>query len=52
MSETRVETPESPSAAAAGGGLHPARGQERCFDVGKQIYRSDAYRFKASLFRF
>jgi GntR family transcriptional regulator len=26
--------------------------QERCFDVGKQIYRSDAYRFKASLFRF
>lgn len=25
---------------------------ERCFDVGKQIYRSDAYRFKASLFRF
>lgn len=26
--------------------------QEQCFDVGRQIYRSDAYRFKASLFRF
>jgi GntR family transcriptional regulator len=25
---------------------------ERCFDVGKQVYRGDAYRFKASLFRF
>jgi GntR family transcriptional regulator len=25
---------------------------EQCFDVGKQVYRGDAYRFKASLFRF
>jgi GntR family transcriptional regulator len=25
---------------------------ERCFDVGRQIYRGDSYRFKASLFRF
>ena len=25
---------------------------ERCFDIGKQVYRGDAYRFKASLFRF
>jgi GntR family transcriptional regulator len=25
---------------------------ELCFDVGRQIYRGDAYRFKASLFRF
>ena len=25
---------------------------ERCFDVGRQVYRGDAYRFKASLFRF
>jgi GntR family transcriptional regulator len=25
---------------------------EQCFDVGKQIYRGDAYRFKASLFKF
>jgi GntR family transcriptional regulator len=25
---------------------------EQCFDVGRQIYRGDAYRFKASLFRF
>lgn len=25
---------------------------ERCFDIGKQVYRGNAYRFKASLFRF
>jgi GntR family transcriptional regulator len=25
---------------------------ERCFDIGKQVYRGDAYRFKASLRRF
>jgi GntR family transcriptional regulator len=25
---------------------------EVCFDVGRQVYRGDAYRFKASLFRF
>ncbi len=25
---------------------------EQCFDVGRQVYRGDAYRFKASLFRF
>jgi GntR family transcriptional regulator len=25
---------------------------EQCFDVGKQVYRGTAYRFKASLFRF
>ena len=25
---------------------------ERCFDIGRQVYRGDAYRFKASLFRF
>jgi GntR family transcriptional regulator len=25
---------------------------ERCFDTGKQVYRGDAYRFKASLLRF
>jgi GntR family transcriptional regulator len=25
---------------------------EQCFDIGKQVYRGDAYRFKASLFRF
>ncbi|MDQ1716788.1 MAG: GntR family transcriptional regulator, N-acetylglucosamine utilization regulator [Pseudonocardiales bacterium] len=25
---------------------------EQCFDVGKQVYRGDSYRFKASLFRF
>lgn len=25
---------------------------ERCFDVGRQVYRGDSYRFKASLFRF
>jgi GntR family transcriptional regulator len=25
---------------------------ERAFDIGKQVYRGDAYRFKASLFRF
>jgi GntR family transcriptional regulator len=25
---------------------------EQCYDVGRQVYRGDAYRFKASLFRF
>lgn len=25
---------------------------ERCFDIGRQVYRGDSYRFKASLFRF
>jgi GntR family transcriptional regulator len=25
---------------------------ERCFDIGRQVYRGSAYRFKASLFRF
>jgi GntR family transcriptional regulator len=25
---------------------------EQCFDIGKQVYRGTAYRFKASLFRF
>jgi GntR family transcriptional regulator len=25
---------------------------DNCFDVGRQVYRGDAYRFKASLFRF
>ncbi|MFG2045077.1 GntR family transcriptional regulator, partial [Dactylosporangium sp. NPDC048998] len=25
---------------------------DQCFDVGRQLYRGDAYRFQASLFRF